>query len=221
MVTTSIATICVTDSNTIEKEMTHSNVLKSSIQDGAATKLAEELGLPRVTCAMHQLDKVPRYATGTKVRTKGGVPQCEFPECTAVIEKARKVARYFAHGEARVKQLHSLCDFYGAPEVKPALDLSDTRIAALHNLILTVVRLEKPLLSFYVHCAREDPETNVPRKKTLLKDKAHEQLFRSLDSEFFRFLVEIEAVPHVVKMGTTIVQAEKYVVVSVIDAQTV
>jgi hypothetical protein len=80
LVTTSIAAICATDSNTTEKEMTYSNVLKSSIQDGATTKVTEELGIPRVTCAMHQLDKVPRYATGTKVRTKGGVSQCEFPE---------------------------------------------------------------------------------------------------------------------------------------------
>jgi hypothetical protein len=101
-----------------------------------------------------------------------------------------------------------MCDFFGAPKLKPALDLSDTRISATHNLILSIVRLETPLINFHAHCTRAEPGSH----KALLKEQKHEELFRGLDVAFFTALIEIEAVLNVVKLGTTIVQAEKFIV---------
>lgn len=178
------------------------SILKTSIQDGSALEVAESLSLDKNTCVLHNLDKVSRYGTGLLVRSFNRKTYGGFPDCVALINTARKIAKFLSCNEARKSALHGACKRAGIIPLLPAVDLSTASIAAVHNMIYSIVKLEPALLIFCDFCNRKRPG---------LISTDDQLIFSKVNSNFFNKLREIEGVLHIVKFGTAAVPAGSYI----------
>eukprot|EP00658_Telonema_sp_P-2_P023808 TRINITY_DN19552_c0_g1_i2.p1 TRINITY_DN19552_c0_g1~~TRINITY_DN19552_c0_g1_i2.p1 ORF type:complete len:372 (+),score=43.09 TRINITY_DN19552_c0_g1_i2:112-1227(+) len=128
----------------------HIRYLLDIISDFAALAVARQLGKEKNGCGMHSDDKISRWAVGllTKMDGTGTDTAVDpFPEALAVVDAVRDYAKYFTHG-TRIDDLHDMCRMAKCAALKFEIDLSHTRIAAVRNLLQSVLRQTPGLLLY-------------------------------------------------------------------------
>lgn len=119
--------------------------------DRAAKGVAGELDFEEEeVCEMHDTDKLGKVATGALVRSKNKVVVNPFPEGVAFVGRAHKLGTYFGYGN-RQNNLETICKNLGdVPIIRISVDYNTTRIAAVHGLLLSEIRLHRALKSFEI-----------------------------------------------------------------------
>ena len=117
--------------------------------DRAAKGVAEELGLEEVeVCEMHDTDKLGRAATGALVRTKNKTAINPFQEGVDLVSRAHKMGTYFGYSN-RQNELEQVCKELGdVATVRIQVDFNSTRIAAVHGLLYSEIRLNRGLKAY-------------------------------------------------------------------------
>ena len=117
--------------------------------DRAAKGVAGELQMEEEeVCEMHDTDKLGRAATGGLVRTKNKFAVNPFPEGVALVLRAHKLGAYFGYS-TRMEQLHAVGKILGeVPEITIKVDYNTTRIAAVHGLLYSEMRLNRGLRQY-------------------------------------------------------------------------
>jgi len=112
---------------------------------GVAGKL--EMGEEEV-CEMHDTDKLGQSATGGLVRTRMKVAVNPFPEGVELVQRAHKLGAYFGYS-TRLEQLEEVGNTLGGvPNIKIQVDYNTTRIAAVHGLLYSELRLNRGLRQY-------------------------------------------------------------------------
>ena len=119
-------------------------ICNSTIQDVAARGVGPEMDLAGADCTMHQGDKPGRSAIGLLVRSRKKTPVNPFDAGVSLYDKAHKMAAHFSYGSRR-NTLHDIAKSIDGPEIRLQLDLSTTRIASIHMLFFSELRMNKSL----------------------------------------------------------------------------
>ena len=128
-------------------------VCSSGVQDKAALKTAELLGLEKESCDMHDGDKIGKSAIGELVRSRNRVPVNPFNEGKAVVKKFQDQAKHFHSNPSNQGKLDNLLDRNkDLPNAKIQRDLNETRISARWNLLCSSLRMKKPMRLYEVDC---------------------------------------------------------------------
>jgi hypothetical protein len=114
--------------------------------DRAAKGVAGELDMEEEeVCEMHDTDKLGQSACGGLVRTRKKVAVNPFKEGVDLVQKAHKLGAYFGYG-SRAEQLTEIGKTVGGvPDIKIQVDYNTTRIAAVHGLLYSELRLNRGL----------------------------------------------------------------------------
>ena len=120
--------------------------------DGAAMSVAEQDeifpgGPTSELCLMHSAMKMGQAAVGELLRSRNKVVQNEFREGKLLYDLVHKMAAWFSYSD-RLDKLHVYCDTTGCVKIKLQLDINKTRVSAIHNLFLSVIRM-KPAIQAY------------------------------------------------------------------------
>ena len=172
-------------------ELECSALVNNVVADGAAQAVARELGFEEQVCLMHSVDKVPRYALGL---LKGKSPDRQFTPASNLIKKIREVAKALTNSDKGRKALKAACNALSMPHLRFRLDKNETRIASVHGLLLSYIRLHKPLmwLSRGSTWARYD----LSGRPVWYND--------GVQSEEFQSILEIESILNSCKVITTV-----------------
>jgi len=119
--------------------------------DRAAKGVAGELDMQEEeVCEMHDTEKLGRAATGGLVRTRNKVAVNPFPEGVALVQRAHKLGAYFGYS-TRSEQLTAVGKVLGdVPDISIKVDYNTTRIAAVHGLLLSEMRLNRGLRQYEI-----------------------------------------------------------------------
>ena len=96
-------------------------------------------------CEMHDTEKLGRSATGGLVRTRNKVAINPFPEGVDLVQRAHKVGAYFGYSSRGEKLVEIGKTLGNVPEIKIAVDYNTPRIAAVHGLLHSELRLNRSL----------------------------------------------------------------------------
>jgi len=120
------------------------------IQDGAATKVAKDLGFGEEVCDMHNGDKVGASAIGELVRKRSGIIINAFDTGTDLLKKLRDQAKHFCSSHKnRGNYDRILIQNPGLPRTTINRDLNTTRISSVYNLLRSSLRLKRSLQMYY------------------------------------------------------------------------
>ena len=129
-----------------------SKIFGSSVQDRAALSVSDALGMDeKHACMMHDGDKIGKSAYGGLERTKNKVAVNPFKEGTELVRSMHNMGKYFSYSQ-RLNELHKLSDTMQNSENQPKLcikmDLNTTRVASVHSLLLSEVRMMYALIAY-------------------------------------------------------------------------
>eukprot|EP00171_Calliarthron_tuberculosum_P019558 IDg19558t1 len=93
---------------------------------------------------MHQISKISESASGALIRKKSNTPVNPFPEGAAVMKKAHSMGKHFSYS-TRYDELMDICLQVSAARIRIKLDINGTRVTAMHGLLYSEIRLNKPL----------------------------------------------------------------------------
>ena len=126
-------------------------VCGSGVQDKAALKTAQLLGLEKESCDMHDGDKIGKSAIGELVRSRNRIPVNPFNEGKDLVKKFQDQAKHFHSTPANQMKLDNLLDRNkDLPNAKIQRDLNETRISARWNLLCSSLRMKKPMRLYEV-----------------------------------------------------------------------
>jgi hypothetical protein len=156
--------------------------------DRAAKGVAGKLDMgEEEVCEMHDTDKVGQSATKGLVRTRMKAAVNPFPEGVELVHRAHKLGAYFGYS-TRLEQLEEVGNTLGGvPKIKIQVDYNTTRIAAVHGLLYSELRLNRGL-------------------------RQYELQFNpgwSFKAEDWQGVAEFEAVLNCTKVTSTLAQREK------------
>ena len=119
--------------------------------DRAARGVAAALDMEEVeVCEMHDTDKLGRAATGALVRTKNKVPVNPFQAGVDLVLRAHKMGTHFGYSN-RQNELETVCKELGdVPVVSIQVDYNTTRVAAVHGLLFSEIRLNRGLKAYEI-----------------------------------------------------------------------
>jgi hypothetical protein len=101
-------------------------------------------------CEMHDTEKLGRSATGGLVRTRNKVAVNPFQEGVDLVQRAHKLGAYFGYSTRR-ENLEIVGKTLGnVPDIKIQVDYNTTRIAAVHGLLHSELRLNRALRAYEV-----------------------------------------------------------------------
>ena len=166
----------------------YATICHSTMSDFAAINVADVFDHDREGCAMHGDDKTARYAIGDIQHSRGGRPADPFVEGKALVTKVQKCATHFSYSNRR--QQLAVCGndvAGGCPNIVPKTDISTTRVAARHSMIVSVLLLNRAL--------RRYADAFDPGWKLTIEE--------------WRTLAEMEAVLQTITTVTTLVQSER------------
>ena len=128
------------------------NIFGSSVQDRAALSVSDALGMDeKHACMMHDADKIGKSAYGGLERTRNKVSVNPFKQGAALVDTMHKMGKYFSYN-TRLNDLHALSDTMPNAENQAKLciqlDLNTTRVASVHSLLLSEVRMMYALNAF-------------------------------------------------------------------------
>ena len=99
-------------------------------------------------CEMHDTEKLARAATGGLVRTKNKVAVNPFTQGVDLVQRAHKLGAYFGYS-TRLENLSAVGKTLGnVPDIKIQVDYNTTRIAAVHGLLHSELRLNRALRAY-------------------------------------------------------------------------
>ena len=135
-------------------EFSFNMIFGSSVQDRAALFVSDALGFEeRHACMMHDGDKIGKSAYGGLERTKKKVAVNPFKEGTALVDAMHNMGKYFSYSQ-RLQELHKLSDTmpHAGKQAKISikLDLNTTRVASVHSLLQSEIRMMPALSAFEV-----------------------------------------------------------------------
>lgn len=159
------------------------------IADFAALAVARALGKEKNGCGMHGDDKIARWAVGLLLKLDGTGTDTAvdpFPQALDTINQLRDYAKLFSYG-SKIDGLHKICHAVGCAAIKFDIDLSHTRIAAVRELLVSVLRQAPGMIAY-------------SRTSTEKAAQVH--------SSHFQVAAELEAVVNVVGKITTLKQSE-------------
>jgi len=117
--------------------------------DRAAKGVAGALGMDEEeVCEMHDTDKLGRSGLGGLVRTKNKVEINPFPEGVALVKKAHGVGAYFGYSTRRFDLSEVGKGLGNCPDITIKVDYNTTRIAAVHGLLHSELRLNRALKAY-------------------------------------------------------------------------
>ena len=116
------------------------------VSDRAALGVARVAGVDEIEgCDMHDGDKVGSAATGKLTRSANGAVVNEFALGRGVMSRAHKMGVHFSYGK-RPQVLSAIAkELSSVPDVKLKVDNNTTRVASEHGLLLSVLRMNRPL----------------------------------------------------------------------------
>ena len=119
--------------------------------DRAAKGVASTLGMEEEeVCEMHDTDKLGKAGVGALVRSRQKVVINPFPEGVKLVKKAHAVGAYFGYS-TRGNDLSEVGKGLGnCPDIRIAVDYNTTRIAAVHGLLFSELRLNRALKAYEV-----------------------------------------------------------------------
>ena len=157
------------------------------VSDRAALAVSVKAGINEAeACDMHDGNKVGEAATGKLTRSRMGECVNPFPAGVALLSKAHSMAVHFSYGSRR-DELLVFAKSLESAEIMLKVDHNDTRIAAEHCLLFSVLRMNRPLKMYH-----------------LLKPASFK-----LDAADWVMWAEIEAVLNVSQILTKLAQKEK------------
>ena len=101
-------------------------------------------------CEMHDTEKLGRSATGGLVRTRNKVAINPFPEGVELVARAHKLGTYFGYSTRHENLSKVGKSLTNVPDIKIAVDYNTTRIAAVHGLLHSTLRLNRALRAYEV-----------------------------------------------------------------------
>jgi hypothetical protein len=128
---------------------TYDAVVARMRSDRAAKGVAGSLDMDEEeVCEMHDTDKLGRSAIGALVRTRMKVAVNPFPEGAELVQRAHKLGTYFGYS-TRAHDLSAVGKAVGnCPDLKIQVDYNTTRIAAVHGLLYSELRLNRALKAY-------------------------------------------------------------------------
>jgi hypothetical protein len=166
-------------------------VIGTTISDGAALGVAAHFNHWKDLCQMHAGDKICRAAIGELTRSRNGQVLNPFPEGQALVKLVESIGKFLYYN--RPAHLHVCWALANGarkgscPEITVKHNLNKTRVAAMHKLFISIVRLYHGIEAFQFH--HEPPWT--------------------LSGIDWESIVEVLAVFDVCAKLTTLVQTEK------------
>ena len=172
--------------------------MNAIVSDAAALGVAKKFGIPGSICLMHSGQKIPEAAMGCLTRSNGksgdGLTKEErvinkFPEGEELKKCAHDAAKFF-RTDSRHQDLLTVVKQIGMLfPIVLALDLNTTRVAAVHKLIFSLLRMYPVLLAY------------AALRQTVL-----------VTPQQWRQLAEADAILTVMSTLTTLAQTEKLMV---------
>eukprot|EP00750_Incisomonas_marina_P010411 INCI16270.5.p1 GENE.INCI16270.5~~INCI16270.5.p1 ORF type:complete len:419 (-),score=49.02 INCI16270.5:939-2195(-) len=124
----------------------YSQIVHTTVADYAALQVADDFDLDREGRAMHNGDKIALYAFGDLQHSRGGGPADRFEEGQRLMKNVKQCAVHFSYGSRRAQlRSHGKRVAGGCPNILPTTDLSTSRVAARHNMVVSVLRLNRGL----------------------------------------------------------------------------
>lgn len=129
----------------------YTDICASIISDAAAKGVAAEFEQDEEVCEMHQGDKIGRSAVGTLVRSKNKVQINPFKEGKMLLAKVHNLGVHFQYGDRFPRMIELYGNVEGpdkrklVPNCTIKMDYNKTRVNSSHGLILSVLRLHRPL----------------------------------------------------------------------------
>jgi hypothetical protein len=124
-----------------------------------------------------------------------GVVLNNFPEANLLIAKFRNSLKVFRWGGDKLARLKQLSKALEGPEVKPQIDLCDTRVAAYQTMLMSGIKLRRALILF--------PWDNKGKSK-LNGEEAN------LNAKDIEEACELESVLNIIGRVSTLSQIEKH-----------
>ena len=157
------------------------------VSDRAALAVSVKAGIDEAeACDMHDGNKVGAAATGKLTRSHMGYCVNPFQAGVSLVQKAHSMAVHFSYS-TRLDELLKISKELGAAEIKLKVDHNDTRIAAEHGLLFSVIRMNRSLKVYHV----QKPES-----------------FK-LDAADWEKWAEFEAILNITQILTKLAQKEK------------
>ena len=173
----------------------HLQLFHGSVQDKAAASTATHMGFEILDCLMHNVDKVSRSAIGALTKSAKGVVLNNFPEANLLIAKIRNTLKVFRFGGDKLAKLKEISRVLHGPEIKPQIDLCDTRVAAYQTMLMSAIKLGKALIAFRWE-KKDKPKLNGEDA--------------SLNAKDIEEACELESVLNVIGRVSTLSQVEKH-----------
>jgi hypothetical protein len=170
-------------------------VINSTFSDGAALQVAQckEVFPGAVNsdlCLNDESMKMGQSSVGELERTTMKVIQNEFVGGKMLYNMVHKLVAYFSYSD-RLDSLWTYCDSSKCVKIRLKLDLNKTRVTAMHNLLLSVIRMKPGIVTYTAAC------TTTPK----------ELLMTPMD---YDDLVGFEAVLDITRIVTTLAQFEQH-----------
>lgn len=168
-----------------------SELCMAVVSDRAAKGVSHHLNMEEEVCEMHDTDKIGQSATGALTRSRNRIVVNPFPEGVALLKAARAMATHFSYSN-RLDELHACVvkdnqgNSISQPQIRFAIDLNGTRIAAQHGLLYSALRLNR---SVKVYVAQSSPSW-------------------ALSDTQWQSLSELESVLDITKTMSTLSQSE-------------
>lgn len=117
--------------------------------DRAAKGVSSALDMEeQEVCEMHDTDKLGKAAIGALVRTRMRVPVNPFDEGVALISRAHKMGTYFGYSNRQSELSEVGKALGGCADIKIKVNYNTTRIASVHGLLHSELRLNRALKAF-------------------------------------------------------------------------
>ena len=161
--------------------------------DRAAKGVAGELDLDEVeVCEMHDADKLVKSALGGLVRTKNKKAENPFTEGAELVQRAHKLGTHFGYSSRHDDLVKVAKELGNCPEITIKVDYNTTRIAAVHGLLHSELRMNKPLKAYE------------------LKHSPGWEFGSTRFSTDWQVASEFEAVANCTRITSTLAQTEKH-----------
>ena len=129
--------------------LTFEQVVGRMRSDRAAKGVAGALDMDEEeVCEMHDTDKLGKSALGGLVRTKMKVEINPFLAGTTLVQRAHKLGTHFGYGNRHEDLMAVGKDLGDCPTIKIKVDYNTTRIAAVHGLLYSELRLCRALKAY-------------------------------------------------------------------------
>ena len=156
--------------------------------DRAAKGVAKAAGMEEMeVCEMHDTDKLGRAATGALVRTRGGKAVNPFEAGVKLVARAHAVGAYFGYSTRHDDLMKMGAQIGNCANIRIKVDYNTTRIASVHGLMFSMLRLQRPLKGYEVQ--------HVPKWDLKIED--------------WSTMAEFEAVLNATRVTSTLSQIEK------------